>query len=212
MSFLSSIPAPVGVPGLAPDFSLRSRLTALIAQIQPALTSDADVEVQPLRVLDAALTDFLLAVAPPLIPAAGGLAPRTMKRVILFIDSNIGTSITISTLATIAGLSKSHFYRTFATSFGVSPHTFLMQRRIERAQDLISQTDEPLAEIALSCGLSDQAHLTRLFRRFAGITPGQWRRRSAISAVPSPLAVLDPALLRLANPMRAQLQSEGDVR
>jgi len=190
MNFLSAVQTPSGPPPPELQFSLLSRLALLIAQIQPALAPGADLDAQPLRVLDAALTDFLQTLAPAR-PMAGGLAPAAMRRVVRFIDDNIDAALTVAALATIAGLSKSHFYRTFEASTGVSPHMFVMQRRVERAQSLISQTGEPLAEIALACGLSDQAHLTRLFRRFAGVTPGQWRRHVTASAT-HPLSTSQP--------------------
>jgi hypothetical protein len=69
-----------------------------------------------------------------------------------------------------------HFCRAFRESFDESPHKYVMRRRIERAQGLMLQTNLSLAQIAIECGLADQAHLNKSFRRFVGECPGAWRR------------------------------------
>ena len=74
-------------------------------------------------------------------------------------------------------LSYTHFGRSFRVSFGLSPHRYVMHRRIELAQTLMLTTPADLSEIALTCGMSDQSHLTRVFRRIVGDTPRAWRRR-----------------------------------
>jgi AraC-like DNA-binding protein len=81
-------------------------------------------------------------------------------------------------LAAVARLSVSHFSRAFRVSFGQPPHGYVMSRRIEKAKRLIL-SNEPmsLAQVALSCGLSDQAHLSRMFRNLVGESPTAWRRR-----------------------------------
>ncbi|MDQ0011589.1 AraC-like DNA-binding protein [Luteibacter jiangsuensis] len=105
-----------------------------------------------------------------------GLAPWQARRVATHVDENLGLPITIDHLATIAGLSSSYFCRAFKDTFGDPPHAYIMRRRVERAQTLMLQTREPLSQIALACGLSDQAHLCNLFRRLVGQSPSHWRR------------------------------------
>jgi AraC-like DNA-binding protein len=105
-----------------------------------------------------------------------GLAPWQARRVAAHVDENLGFSITIDHLSTIAGLSSSYFCRAFKDTFGDPPHAYIMRRRVERAQTLMLQTREPLSQIALACGLSDQAHLCNLFRRLVGQSPSHWRR------------------------------------
>ena len=79
-------------------------------------------------------------------------------------------------LAELLGLSKGHFARTFKRAFGVSPHAYVLRRRIEVAQGLMLTTCEPLSSIALTCGMCDQSHLAHTFHRIVGETPDSWRR------------------------------------
>jgi len=106
----------------------------------------------------------------------GCLAPSQLSRVIEFVDANLGRTVRTRDLAASARLSASYFSQTFRASVGQSPHAFVMRRRVERAQELMLGTDKPLSEIALDCGLADQPHLTRLFRRIVGTSPAAWRR------------------------------------
>ena len=112
--------------------------------------------------------------APP-IPS-GGLAPWMVRKVSIHIETHLHSSISSADLAALAKQSVYHFCRVFRQSFDESPHRYVMRRRIERAQGLMLQTDLPLAQIAIECGLADQAHLNRSFRRFVGECPGAWRR------------------------------------
>ena len=107
---------------------------------------------------------------------SGGLAPWQLRRVREHIAAHLAEPLPIEQLAAVARLSASHFARAFRVSVGVSPHAFIMSERIERAKRLMLETDEPIREIALSCGLADQAHLTRLFTRGEGLSPAAWRR------------------------------------
>jgi AraC family transcriptional regulator len=106
----------------------------------------------------------------------GGLAPWQIRRVTTHIEAYLDETIRNVELATLVGLSSFYFCRAFRESFADSPHSYIMRRRMERAQGLMLTTNIPLAQIALSCGVADQAHFNRLFRRFAGETPGTWRR------------------------------------
>src|SRR6202012_2118636 len=81
-----------------------------------------------------------------------------------------------SEIARECGLSVSHFARSFKISFGISAHQWLIQQRIENAEELMKQTRMSLMEIALQSGFSDQAAFTRTFERLVGVSPGRWRR------------------------------------
>jgi AraC-like DNA-binding protein len=112
---------------------------------------------------------------PPAPQAYGGLSPGAMRRVREYVDVHLGESIDLSMLAAAAGLSVHHFARQFKQSAGVTPHVYLTQQRVERARDLLVQTDLPLAEIALVVGFFDQGHLARHFRHRLGTTPREFR-------------------------------------
>ena len=111
--------------------------------------------------------------------ARQGLAPWQVRRVLAHIDANLGTTIRNQDLAAVARLSTFHFAVAFRSSVGDSPHGYVIRRRVERAQGLMLSTEKPLSEIAAECGLADQAHLTRLFRRIVGESPAAWRRARA---------------------------------
>jgi AraC family transcriptional regulator len=108
--------------------------------------------------------------------AAGPLAPWQISRVLKYLDANLANSIRMEDFAAAARLSVSYFSYAFRCSVGESPFGYLRRRRIERAQEMMLLTDKSLAEIALECGLADQPHLTRTFRRIVGMSPGAWRR------------------------------------
>jgi AraC-like DNA-binding protein len=107
---------------------------------------------------------------------AGGLAPWQVKRVNLHIERSISRQITIEELSQLANLSSSYFSTAFKVSYGTSPHNYIISRRVEHAKRLMLEGNAPLCEIALDCGLADQAHLSRIFRRVTNSTPSAWRR------------------------------------
>jgi AraC-like DNA-binding protein len=99
-----------------------------------------------------------------------------MRRVRDYIDAHLGDSIELVELSEIAGLSIFHFARQFKYSEGMTPHHYLVSRRVERAKELLAGTNLSLSQVAFAAGFSDQSHLTRHFGQIVGITPGQFRR------------------------------------
>ena len=108
-------------------------------------------------------------------PARGGLPPGAIRRVREYVEAHLSESMDLAELAAVAGLSVYHFARAFKQSAGVTPHHYLVNRRIERAQEMLARSEFPLSEIALATGFSDQSHLARHFRQTLGMTPGQFR-------------------------------------
>jgi AraC family transcriptional regulator len=92
------------------------------------------------------------------------------------VDANLAEKISTPQLARSVNLSASHFSRAFKFTFGVPPHAWVLRRRMEVAQGLMLTTSATLSEIAITCGMADQAHFTRCFRRVVGETPNVWRR------------------------------------
>jgi AraC-like DNA-binding protein len=108
--------------------------------------------------------------------ARGGLAAWQVKRAQETLAANLEGDISLADLANDCGLSASHFSRAFRQSTGLSPHRWLVQRRVDLAKRLLSDRKLSLAEIALSCGFTDQSHFTRVFSAIVGVSPGAWRR------------------------------------
>ena len=106
----------------------------------------------------------------------GGLAAWKKRRLTAHIDAHLSDPIRVADLAELLDLSESHFSRAFRCTFGTSAHEYVTRRRIEVAQSLMLRSREPLCAIALRCGLCDQSHFSRVFRRVVGETPYAWRR------------------------------------
>ena len=106
----------------------------------------------------------------------GGLAPAQLRRVIEYIDANIGAELSLAELASVAGLSPHHFGQAFKAVTGRPPHRYVIEKRVHRARDLLYDAKIPIAEIAHAVGFSSQSHLTINFRRMTGVTPARFRR------------------------------------
>jgi AraC-like DNA-binding protein len=111
----------------------------------------------------------------PRTSGRGSLRPWQLRIARDMMDAHLDGQISLAQIADACTLSVSHFARAFTYSTGIPPHRWLMQRRIERAKDLMRTTTASLAEIAVACGFSDQSHLSRVFSQAVGTTPGQWR-------------------------------------
>jgi transcriptional regulator of acetoin/glycerol metabolism len=118
--------------------------------------------------------DTLLKLAPA-SQAHGGLSARTMRRVREYVEVHLSETLNLAMLAGVAGLSVHHFAREFKQSAGITPHHYLTQKRVERAKQMLAQTDLSLSEIAYATGFSDQSHLARHFRHMVGTTPREFR-------------------------------------
>ena len=118
---------------------------------------------------------------------AGGLAPWQVELTLRHILRDLCVDLHVAELAGLCGLSRSYFTRAFKVSMGTPPHRWLVHQRVRRAGELLERTDESISAIALSCGFSDQSHLTRLFHATVGASPAAWRRQRKAGIAP-PLA------------------------
>ncbi|KXF76390.1 AraC family transcriptional regulator [Paramesorhizobium deserti] len=104
------------------------------------------------------------------------LSPRQLRRTIDFIEANCLRSIRLRELAQLAGLSETYFSHAFKASTGMPPHQWQMHARIRKACELMNRNSVSLTWVASATGFSDQAHFTRVFKRFVGTTPAAWLR------------------------------------
>jgi AraC-like DNA-binding protein len=103
------------------------------------------------------------------------LPPRKITRVVDYIEENISHGLGLSELSDVADLSRIQFVRQFKQATGQAPHAYIMQRRIERAKELLKNSDSTIVGVALDLGFYNQGHFTKVFRKLAGVTPGHWR-------------------------------------
>jgi AraC-like DNA-binding protein len=108
---------------------------------------------------------------------SGGLPRWQIRRLIDHIDAHLEIRpLRTRDLAVLIGYSPSYLHRAFRRSLGESPRTFVMRRRIAKAQQLMRDSALPLCQIAIDCGFADQSHFSRVFSRLVGQNPGAWRR------------------------------------
>jgi AraC-like DNA-binding protein len=111
-----------------------------------------------------------------------------LKRAIEYIDARLAEPIRLADVAAATGLTRMHFAAQFRAATGQSPHEFLLQRRIERAQEMLVNSGVALVDVALSVGFQSQSHFTSVFKRFAGQPPQAWRRMQESQMHPVTLA------------------------
>jgi AraC family transcriptional regulator len=106
----------------------------------------------------------------------GGLSGRRLKQTLAYIEDHLSEDLSLSRIASVTGISSSHFKTLFRESAGVPVHQYVVQRRIDRAKDLLMEDKLSIAEIALATGFSHQSHLARHMRRSVGLSPRAMKR------------------------------------
>ncbi|NGM24176.1 helix-turn-helix transcriptional regulator [Roseomonas stagni] len=154
--------------------------TAILADLLERADHEMGRDIVAARGLLARATALLRPVtAAPQAARAGCLAPWQQRRVRELVAVSLHETLRVEDLASAVRLSTSYFTRAFKASFGETPHGYLLRMRVEQAQRMMLEGSEPLAQIALACGLADQAHMSRVFRQATGSSPSAWRRRHA---------------------------------
>jgi AraC-like DNA-binding protein len=126
--------------------------------------------------LTAAITARLFADPSAANIGAKGLAPWQLRRVVEYLNAHLPERVDLAHLATLAGLSTSHFSRAFKASTGMAPYRWQLDARIRRAQTLLIDTRASLDQVAEMTGFADSEHFGRTFRKITGATPAAWRR------------------------------------
>lgn len=159
-----------------PDSFIQSMISALRAEVETGgIGSDLLLES-----LKTTLTIHLLrhycSMQPRPAYYSDGLAPAKLRQVTDYMSEHLHRDLKLSEMAAIAQISLYHFLRLFKQSTTLTPHQYILQRRLEKAKSLLQQRELSIAEIAIRVGFSDQSHFTRYFKRVFGVTPHQWRR------------------------------------
>ena len=160
----------------ADDPALRSLLRLLVKEsetrgISGTLYAESLIVALATRLLFAARLDTLPANA-----TVSPLPSRPLRRVLERMRADVSAKIDLATLAAESGYSRAHFLRTFRAAMGQTPHRYLLELRLTKAQALIANRSMPLIDIALACGFSSHAHLTTAFRSRFGSSPSEYRR------------------------------------
>jgi AraC family transcriptional regulator len=100
-----------------------------------------------------------------------------IDRVRDLIEHALADDLSLERLAAEAGIGAHGFSVAFRRAVGVSPHRYVVQRRVERAKRLLREGDLPIAEVAVRTGFASQSHLAVTFKREVGATPGEYQRR-----------------------------------
>lgn len=140
-------------------------------------------------------------VAPAVRPKVSELARWRLRRAIDFVETNLSNSISTSDISAAAGLTRMHFAAQFKAATGLRPHEYLLRRRVERAQEMLAQTDMSVVDVALSVGFQSQSHFTVVFNRFVGRPPNAWRQSQGSVRHDPKLAMFKPASRTRARPV-----------
>lgn len=108
--------------------------------------------------------------------AHASLPAWRLRRVTELVESRLDGELSIAAMAEAAGLSTYHFSRSFKATTGRPPHRYLLERRVERAKELLQESAQEIVQVALAAGFASQEHMTTVFRRLTGTTPARYRR------------------------------------
>lgn len=162
------------LPGFAQRVIVDSELTQRLIHLHQRLeTSEDTLSRQSDTVLT--LTTFFQRHSSAVLKNGRAAAPRqAVDRARELLHACYPASVSLAKLAECAGLSPFHFLRVFEKEVGLTPHAYLTQLRVRRAQRKLS-LGAPSSQVALECGFCDQSHMVRSFRRVTGVTPGQYQ-------------------------------------
>lgn len=122
-------------------------------------------------------------MAPPPSPS---LQPWRLKRAYAYVEAHLSEPVPLAELSRAAGFTDMHFARLFRASTGLSPHDYVLRRRIEVARDALLNTEHGMLDVALMVGFRTQAHFSAVFKKFTGLPPGRWRQASRALSVTVP--------------------------
>ncbi|WP_059002608.1 helix-turn-helix domain-containing protein [Leptolyngbya sp. NIES-2104] len=164
---------------LIPQVGIRDRL---IEQIGLALKADIEAQYPAGRIFGESLATGLVihllkqyAVWQPRDRDDSQLSKPQLQKVSDYILDRLDQDLSLSELANVLNLSQYHFSRLFKQSTGMAPHQYLTRCRIDRAKQLLLNTQMSISEIAFAVGFNNHSSFTRLFRQLVGVTPKEFR-------------------------------------
>ncbi len=117
---------------------------------------------------------------PGRMPPMQTISGWRMRRVLEYIEENLDGDLSLEAMAAEVDISPIYLARAFKAAVGQSPHRYVLARRVERAKELLRNTDLPVVDVALSSGFSSQSHLSYWFQRYVGVSPAAYRQHRAI--------------------------------
>lgn len=110
------------------------------------------------------------------LPLTQTISGNKMRRVIEYVEENLDNDLSLEAMAAEVNLSPIYLARAFKAAVGQSPHRYVLVRRVERAKELLRNTEMPVVDVALSSGFSSQSHLSYWFQRHMGVSPAAYRQ------------------------------------
>ena len=169
------MPLPVSARSGLRDHAISEILNLLLAEVESGGASGT-LYAESLAHALAVRFLFLGEHLPTRSRSTAILPQRKLRNIQDLIETRLAADLTLQELAAEIGYSRSHFLRMFRATTGMTPHRYVLRRRVERARQLLEQVELSIAEVAFRCGFSSQAHLTLAFRNEFGITPAEYRR------------------------------------
>jgi AraC family transcriptional regulator len=165
---------------LLPEFRTRDpQLEAIATLLHTELqrdTSGSKLYIESLaNVLAVHLIRQYTTTNPQLPIYNGGLPQRQLLQVLDYIHDHLHQELKLADLAALLNMSQFHFSHQFKQAMGITPYQYLLQQRIERAKELLKQSDRSITDIAFECGFNSHSHLSKQFRQLTGITPKAYR-------------------------------------
>lgn len=164
-------PLPFFEAGAIEDPTLARRLREVHVRLENPETPRLERETLLLNVLTQLISRHADQRPAELRP---GREPHAVKTVKCYLEQHYAEDVSLGDLSRLTGLSRHHLVRVFCEAAGVPPHAYLRQVRVTQAKALLA-SGQPVAEVALRTGFTDQSHLTRWFKRLWGVTPGHYR-------------------------------------
>ncbi len=156
------------------DSQLEAIGTLLLTELKQKGSSRLYIESLT-NVLAVHLLRQYVATKPPVPVYKGGLPQRQLLQVLDYINDHLNYDIKLADLAALLNMSQFHFSHMFKQAIGTSPYQYLLQQRVERAKQLLKESNYSILDIALICGFNSHSHLSKQFRQLTGTTPKAYR-------------------------------------